>query len=155
MSVTPENIVEHPSRNDVPISVTPRPQKLFVAVCGSFDTLPALTWNVLTDVAENVSNGAIFRNVATGEPLKSFPAVDWRELLREARIENLTFHNLRATVGTEMILDGVSPFGVQKALGHKRITTTQRYVRIADDILQVNLEKQSEKYKIFVKEKEK
>lgn len=47
--------------------------------------------------------------------------------LKNANIENFTFHDLRRTVGTRMLTSGSDIRTVQQQLGHSRVTTTERY----------------------------
>jgi integrase len=50
---------------------------------------------------------------------------------------DICIHSLRHTTATRLVQKGVNLAIVQKFLGHKTITTTMRYVKIADDDLQI------------------
>lgn len=78
-----------------------------------------------------------FREIGTGHlfphPSKlnaSFRNFDkhWQSTKKAANITNLRFHDLRHTTGSWLAQAGVSIKAVQEILGHKTITTTQRYV---------------------------
>lgn len=47
--------------------------------------------------------------------------------VREAKITNFRFHDLRHTFATRLVQKGVDIYKVAKLLGHKDVSTTQRY----------------------------
>ncbi len=47
--------------------------------------------------------------------------------VEKACIENLHFHDLRHTFATRLVQSGVDLYRVQKLMGHKSITMTERY----------------------------
>ena len=53
--------------------------------------------------------------------------VAFAEALEKAEITNFHFHDLRHTVATRLVQNGVDLYRVQKLLGHKNIAMTQRY----------------------------
>jgi integrase len=55
--------------------------------------------------------------------------------LKEAGIENLTFHDLRHTFATRLVHEGVDLYKVQRLLGHKSPVMTQRYAHHCLDSL--------------------
>jgi integrase len=48
-------------------------------------------------------------------------------ICQRARIDNLTFHDLRRTAATRMIMKGVDTFRVAQILGHSGLEMTRRY----------------------------
>jgi len=74
-------------------------------------------------------SGYIFENPFT---FKKFGDVKraWRAALKEAKIEDFRFHDLRHTSGTYMLLAGTDVRLVQELLGHSAIRTTQKYTHI-------------------------
>lgn len=51
----------------------------------------------------------------------------FRLALKKARIDDFHFHDLRHTFATRLIQAGVDSYKVQRLLGHKSPTMTQRY----------------------------
>ena len=51
----------------------------------------------------------------------------FRSSVEEAAIENFKFHDLRHTFATRLVQAGCDIYKVQKLLGHKSPTMTQRY----------------------------
>jgi integrase len=47
--------------------------------------------------------------------------------IKEAKLENVRFHDLRRTFGTKCAIKGVPPKILQKWMGHANITTTMKY----------------------------
>ena len=50
------------------------------------------------------------------------------------RIKGLTFHDLRHTAATRMILSGANIVAISKILGHSDIKTTMRYAHPEDSL---------------------
>ena len=63
------------------------------------------------------------------------------ELAKIARIDkHLTFHTARHTFATLLVMDGVSIYKIQKFLGHKSVSMTERYLKYDLKMAQVNIE---------------
>lgn len=71
----------------------------------------------------------VFINPNTNKPYTDFRKA-WRNVLKEANIENLRFHDLRHTVCTRLIKKGVPLPTVQHIMAHSSIQTTMRYNHI-------------------------
>ena len=59
----------------------------------------------------------------------------WKRARELAGIPDVRLHDLRHSVASDAIMDGVPLELVAKMLGHKNYRTTQRYAHIADDAL--------------------
>jgi site-specific recombinase XerD len=65
----------------------------------------------------------------------------WKHARKLAGIPDVRLHDLRHSVASDAIMNGVPLEVVGKMLGHKNYRTTQRYAHIADYVLRdaVNL----------------
>jgi len=66
------------------------------------------------------------------------------------RRQKLTFHSLRHTFASWLVMQGTPLYTVQKLMGHKTIALTERYAHLAPDTLKaavVNFEKNIKKQK--------
>ena len=61
-----------------------------------------------------------------GIPVKGF-RTSFENACKKAGIKNLSFHTLRHTFATRLVLSGVDIVTVSKLLGHSKIQTTMRY----------------------------
>ena len=72
----------------------------------------------------------VFYEPATGKPYK-----DVRDslniVLRKAKIRDFTFHDLRHTFASQLVMAGVDITTVKELLGHKTLTMTLRYAHLA------------------------
>ena len=59
---------------------------------------------------------------------------------RRADIENLRFHDLRHTFGTDLINEGVDVTIVKQLMGHRSIMSTLRYVHPTEERMRKALE---------------
>jgi integrase len=56
---------------------------------------------------------------------------EWSKALKKTNIENFTFHDLRHTFASHLVMAGVDLKTVQELLGHKRIEMTLRYAHLS------------------------
>ena len=68
-----------------------------------------------------------------GGPLKSISR-PFKNDIRQAGIKEFTFHDLRHTFASKLVMKGASLKAVQELLGHKDIKMTMRYAHLAEDI---------------------
>ncbi len=61
-----------------------------------------------------------------GRPVKGF-RTSFENACNKAEIKNLSFHTVRHTFATRLVLSGVDIVTVSKLLGHSKIQTTMRY----------------------------
>lgn len=57
----------------------------------------------------------------------------WAKALKDAKIDDFRFHDLRHTAATQMLEATKNIAAVQKVLGHRDITTTMRYAHVMQD----------------------
>src|SRR5262245_5670347 len=77
------------------------------------------------------ATGPVFRS-RKGTPYHSFRTA-FEHAVRQAEIDDLTFHDLRHTFASRLVMSGVDLPTVQALLGHKDITMTLRYTHLTSD----------------------
>ncbi len=78
----------------------------------------------------------------------------WKEALTAAKIDDFRFHDLRHTFATRMRRAGGDLFVVQKALGHRDLTSTQRYSHVTQDDIREAMERMESRNNPEPKKKE-
>lgn len=68
-------------------------------------------------------------------------AAVFKRYMGKAGIENATFHTLRHTFATHMLKKGTNIIVVQEALGHKSLTTTQKYLHFVREMMDEQMTK--------------
>ncbi len=68
-----------------------------------------------------------------GRPLQRIERA-WREIRAEAGLPDLRIHDLRHVHGSRAGDANLSPFVVAGMLGHRQVSTTERYVRVRDEV---------------------
>ena len=71
--------------------------------------------------------GYLFVNPNTGKPYTDIKKA-WHTALKEAKIENFRFYDLRHTVGTRLAKSNVPVNVIKEILSHSDVKTTMRYV---------------------------
>jgi integrase len=79
----------------------------------------------------------------TGQKLRSLN-VTWRRVRELAGLGDVRLHDLRHSVASDAIMNGVPLEVVGKMLGHRNYHTTQRYAHIADTVLRDAVNKTSQ-----------
>ena len=77
------------------------------------------------------ADGSVFRN-RTGTPYRSFRTA-FKQAVRKAGVEDFTFHDLRHTFASRLVMAGVDLPTVQALMGHKDISMTLRYTHLSSD----------------------
>jgi integrase len=67
-----------------------------------------------------------------GQPYRSFRTA-FERAVRQAGIQDFTFHDLRHTFASRLVMAGVDLPTVKELLGHKQITMTLRYAHLSSD----------------------
>jgi integrase len=83
--------------------------------------------------------GPVFRG-RSGAAIQS-PRHWFEDAVKEARIENFHWHDLRHTFASRLAMNGVGIRAIQEALGHKSIAMTVRYSHLSQDFLQEAVDK--------------
>ena len=97
-------------------------------------------YEILNQTPKEKRVGYVFINPNTGDRYRNISRV-WRAWMKEAKIENFRFHDLRHTVGTRLAEKGVAPAVIKEVLAHSDIKTTMRYIHITHNQLESALAK--------------
>lgn len=88
-----------------------------------------------------ISNGSLY----VCPDRKRDEQTDWRvwfqDVVERAKIDNFRWHDLRHTFASRLVMAGVPLSSVQKLLGHRSITTTERYSHLAPDFQRSSVER--------------
>ena len=76
---------------------------------------------------ENKDDGLVFISPKTGKAFYSFPVRLWKKIKENANITNMKLHDFRHLLGFTLVNNNVPLEAISRALGHSKITTTQRY----------------------------
>jgi len=85
----------------------------------------------LKAVRMNAPDNAVFCN-CKGAPYRSFRSAFERAVCK-AGLEDFTFHDLRHTFASRLVMAGVDLPTVKELMGHKDITMTLRYTHLSSD----------------------
>ncbi len=92
------------------------------------DVLTATLEEVRIDVTES---GSVFRN-RNGAPYRSFRTA-FERAVRKSLIPDFTFHDLRHTFASRLVMSGVDLPTVKDLMGHKNINMTLRYSHLSSE----------------------
>ena len=82
---------------------------------------------------QNAQSGLVFPK-SDGTPLKSIKTA-WGKLIKDAKIKDFRFHDLRHDFASRLVMNGVDIYRVKELLGHGSIEITQRYAHLAPHTL--------------------
>lgn len=83
--------------------------------------------------SQNTQSGLVFPK-PNGTPLKSIKTA-WGKLIKDAKIKDFRFHDLRHDFASQLVMKGVDLYRVKELLGHGSIEITQRYAHLAPHTL--------------------
>ena len=93
----------------------------------------------LSNLSSGTTGAYVFPNrdgLPFGDITKSFSSA-----LKQAKIDDFRFHDLRHTFGSHMVMQGVDLRTVQQVLGHKDIKMTMRYSHLSPEYVQEAMER--------------
>jgi len=82
---------------------------------------------------QNAQTGLVFSG-PVGSQLKSIKTA-WGKLIKDAKIKDFRFHDLRHDFASRLVMNGVDLYRVKELLGHGSIEITQRYAHLAPHTL--------------------
>ncbi len=85
----------------------------------------------LKSLCENGEGKYVFPNAQTGKAITDVK-YSFTTAVRNAGIEDFTFHDLRHTFGTRLAASGADVVKIRELMGHASITTTMRYMHASD-----------------------
>jgi integrase len=85
-------------------------------------------------------SGYVFYNKANNKLDRWKLKTQFNKAVSDARISHFRFHDLRHTFATRLVQSGVDLYKVSKLLGHKDISTTQRYAHHYPESLRSGVE---------------
>jgi integrase len=80
---------------------------------------------------DGLSGGVIFRS-QKGTPYRSF-RTSFERAVKKADIADFTFHDLRHTFASRLVMAGVDLPTVKELMGHKHMAMTLRYIHLSSD----------------------
>jgi integrase len=86
----------------------------------------------LVEQAEKKGWKPLFTNPKPGERQTAFKHA-WEIALKDAEIEDLTFHDLRHTFITQALNEGAPISAVRDIVGHKNLLTPNRYAHATEE----------------------
>lgn len=90
-----------------------------------------IIFNTLHKVSKSPKNPYLFHN-RTGQPYQDIKK-SFHKALKMAEIKNFTFHDLRHTFASHLVMMGVDLKTIQELLGHKTFLMTIRYAHLSPD----------------------
>lgn len=91
--------------------------------------------NILRAIPRRVDAPYVFAS-SDGTP-QQYLKTTWNTAIRKAKLDDFTFHDLRHTFASTLIMSGVDIRTVQTLLGHKSITMTMRYSHLSPNHLRL------------------
>ncbi len=98
-------------------------------------------FDVLTRLHEQRASEYVFRGRRGGKLNGDYVSKQFKRYVRLARLpEDVSFHCLRHTCASWLVMKGVPMRVVQEILGHSSVTVTQRYAHLAPGIMREAME---------------
>ena len=97
-------------------------------------------FQLLTDLHANKQNDWVFQATRYKQRLKN-PRQWFETVLRDAKVTNFHWHDLRHTFCSRLVMKGVDIRTVMELAGHKSISVTMRYAHLSPEHNQAAIEK--------------
>lgn len=91
--------------------------------------MTTIVHDLLREIPRRVDTPYVFANT-DGAP-QQYLKTTWNTAIRKAKLNDFTFHDLRHTFASTLIMNGVDIRTVQTLLGHKSIIMTMRYSHLS------------------------
>lgn len=88
----------------------------------------------LVAIQPHSASGLVFKSPKTGGAFDNVKKA-WGQLIKEAEIPGLRWHDMRHDFASSLVMRGVSLYAVQQLLGHTTAAMTQRYAKLAPSAL--------------------
>jgi len=101
--------------------------------------MTTLVHDLLRAIPRRVDTPYVFAN-PDGTP-QQYLKTTWNTAVRKAKLDDFTFHDLRHTFASTLVMNGVDIRSVQTLLGHKSMTMTMRYAHLSPNHLRDAIER--------------
>lgn len=107
--------------------------------------LSQLAYDLLKEHSKvrNIKSDFVFARSKGDQPLDI--RCHWRKILKEIKLENFRFHDLRHSAASELAMSGASLLEIAEILGHKTLAMVQRYSHLTKKHTAELLERMNEK----------
>lgn len=101
---------------------------------GEYDTIPLneRALEVLRSIPVRLDSKYVFTGKEPGKPFYDLKR-QFGKAVKKAGLKDVTFHTLRHTAASQMVMAGVDLRTVQAILRHKSITMTERYSHLSPE----------------------
>jgi integrase len=107
-------------------SSTAKKQKLDYVPLNSFACEILLEWKKL----QKDNNPLVFPNPENGSQMHDCRS-SWEKLLKDAKIENFRWHDMRHDFASQLVMKGIPLSSVRELLGHSKMEMTMRYAHLS------------------------
>jgi site-specific recombinase XerD len=66
--------------------------------------------------------------------------ITFKKVFKKAQIKDVSFHTLRHTFASYLVINGISIYTVSKLLGHSKIETTMIYAHLSKEHLKASVD---------------
>jgi len=101
---------------------------------GEYDTvaLSERALEILRSIPVRLDSKYVFPGTKPGMPFYDLRG-QFEKAVKDAGLQDVTFHTLRHTAASHMVMAGIDLSTVQKILRHKSIAMTQRYAHLSPE----------------------